>query len=685
MTRSVDLTLSGTVGGSAVQAGTVHGGIHLHPHRPLPTPRQLPPAARGFVDRKADLDALTRAYTQAVAEAAPAVIVISGLPGVGKTAAAARGIRALGEHFPDGQLYADLHDHAGHDPVHVLARLLRGLGLHAPADTGEAAALWRSATATLRIGLLLDNASDATQVRPLMMSSPHSLMVITSRRRLDPLAADGATLQPLAPLPPAAARALLTHRLGRRVQDEDSAADQLVRACAGLPLALTVRAARAASRPASPLDTPATEENPVTDALNEATAQLGDDASLLYRAWGLLPTPVRLSADLATAMTQLPTARTHRALDELVTASLLEPGDRLYRMHDEVRAHAANLTTEAPTDADRSALRRAVDYHLAHVAAAERLLCPTRPLRHPNLTWPRELHEPAFPDAATALAWLDEHRLDLMALVTAAAEHAWHTQVTEMVDAMWPLFHQKRHLDLWLSAHRTGLASARTANDPESVRRMLTGGGAGLAAAADYPTAAAWYREARDLAATAGHPRDQGQACLGIAAGGFEDGRPQNAIAPVEEAIQIWQEIGYDRGVAIARILRGEIALAQYHVPEALGLFQAALDTFTDTVHDPFEQARARAFVALGHIHDGRPEHADTLLTESEGYFRAQGSAYWLGRTLEFRALAAHALDEDAQARSHAEAAREAWHGLHLKDNDRVDAWLRELGDTPGQ
>lgn len=693
-------SLSGTVHGSVVQAGTVHGGVHVHvgTHRGHVVPRQLPPPAPHFVDRVEDLGRLRAVRARAAASGTPTLVAVSGPPGVGKTAAAVRWLRECAGDFPDGQVYIDLHGHSprtAQPAGEVLARLLRAVGVGAaPLDIEEASALWRSVTAQQCIALLLDNARDTDQVRPLLVAGARTLTVVTSRRQLPGLVLDGAALHCLKPLEEEAGRDFLFRRLDGRCAEGDVRA--WVTATGGLPLALHVVAARLLARPDTPpagLTTALTqnplapliqEEHPVTDALDQSYATLGPADAAVYRLAGLLPPQILLDASVCAAMAQVAVEEAAGSLERLCDASLLEAqeGDR-YRMHDLVRSHAARTADQEMSDT-AAAVRRAFDWHLGHVAAAERLLCPARPPQRRDHIWPEHLPAPDFADASAALDWLDVHRTGLMALVREASRREWHEATWQLVDGLWPLFHRLHHIDLWIEAHRIGLAAARAADDAAAVRRMLTSGAAGYNAGGEHRQAEHWYAQARDRAAEAGDPRDEGQALLGMGAAAVEDGRPLDGIAPLNSAVRVWAGIGYDRGVALARVLLGEIALAQNELPRARKLFLAALATFGQ-VNDPFDQARALCFVALTHIRAGGHDLAAgmELLEKPLGFFREEGALYWYGRALEMKGHGAQLAGDTAQARAYGQQALEAWRGLKLKDIDRVRIWLAGLPQTP--
>ncbi|WP_306820073.1 AfsR/SARP family transcriptional regulator [Streptomyces sp. DSM 40750] len=237
---------------------------------PVPVPRlaRLPPDLPVFVGRQAELDRLLEITDTAAASAgAPATVLISGMPGIGKTTLAVHWAHRIAERFPDGRLHIGLRGFdpaaAPLDPAAALREMLAALGVppsRMPGGTDSLAGLYRSLLAGRRLLTVLDDASDTEQVRPLLPASPGCLTLVTSRNGLSGLTASGAHPLPLG-LPSAAdARAALASRTGHdRVAAEPGAADEIITRCGRLPLALAIVAARAIRRPDSPLSSLAAE------------------------------------------------------------------------------------------------------------------------------------------------------------------------------------------------------------------------------------------------------------------------------------------------------------------------------------------------------------------------------------------------------------------------------------------
>ncbi|MFD8316823.1 AfsR/SARP family transcriptional regulator [Kitasatospora purpeofusca] len=376
-------------------APTQHGAAPVpRPPRPrqhLPRPAQLPPALATFVGRRAELSALD-GLTDPAGPAAAGIGVVTGGAGTGKTALAVHWAHRVRERFPDGQLHLNLGGYALDPPLtphEALARFLRALGTdleRVPGTVDESAALYRSLLADRRVLVLLDNAHNAEQVRPLLPGSAGSLALVTGRDGLTGLTAcDGARRLVLDVLPRTEAVELVARIAGaERTRAEPRAAAELAAACGHLPLALGIAAGRLAERPHRTLVEHTAE---LRDAEDRLTAlQIDSDAAsavrvafdLSYRA--LQPTAQRLfrllglapgnciSTAAAAALSGSAPAATRPVLEHLAAAHLLSPaGPDRYRLHDLLRCYAAERATAETRPADRAAAReRLRSWHLHH-------------------------------------------------------------------------------------------------------------------------------------------------------------------------------------------------------------------------------------------------------------------------------------------------------------------------------
>ncbi len=267
-------------------------GWRLAP-RPFVVPRQLPAPPTGFVGRDAEQKVLSAVLDNTAVGATVVISAIGGAAGVGKTALALHWAHQVASRFPDGQLHAELRGFspgAAADPAAVLRGFLGALGIvpeRIPPSLESSAALYRSVLAGQRVLVVLDNAHDEEQVRPLLPRSPGCVAVVTSRRELSGLIAVEGAFPVTVDLPSyGEARELLASRLGSAlIAAEPDAVCELIEQCARLPLALVVVAARAAGHPRLPLAA-------IAVALRNARTRLdaldGDDARADVRAVGLL-------------------------------------------------------------------------------------------------------------------------------------------------------------------------------------------------------------------------------------------------------------------------------------------------------------------------------------------------------------------------------------------------------------
>lgn len=660
------------IAGGTVQARDIAGGVHFHarPSPSLPIPRELLPVPAFFVERAMDAAALG-------ALRAARLLVVSGPAGVGKTTFVSHWLTQLRDEFPDGQLYADLRGHSPGAPAvaqEVLGHFLRAYGFtDLPADPAEQAALWRSVSVNLRIAVMLDDAVSAAQVRPLLPGARDSLVVVVSRRKLSGLLADGAVLHELGLLEPAAGAELLTVRIGdRRAGRERDAVDEIVALCGGLPLAICLAGARMLSRPrqtvASMADALKREggrlaalradgRGAVLAALDESYAALPPHAARGYRYLGTLPFTV-FGAEVMAAVCAVPIEQAHAVADELVEVNLLEDlGDDLFRFHDLVRLHAAERSSaQDPAEATRAGVLRAVGWYLATATAVEALLTPS----HRDL--PRDLPAGipaplAFDDAGSAVDWLSREQPQLITALRTARDHSWDAVVWQLADALWPLWNRLRPYELWIEAHRIGLAAARRDGNPRGVSRMLTTGGGALLNAGYPDEALTWYTEALDGARGDRDQKAEAQSLHGIGRAHQQAGRLAEATSYLSRALVLREAIGYRRGAALTRVCLGDIAAIDGRPDDAVGQLTVAYRELV-AVRDRHDAARALALLGRAQSMRGDFDTAGLHLATALEEFRAIGSVHWQGRTMEMLGLT----DED---RGSVATARE-WFGRSL-------------------
>ena len=556
----------------------------LDSRRPRPVvPRLLPAPVRHFAGRAAELRTLNDVLGQtATGSGAVVILAIGGTAGVGKTALAVHWAHQVAAHFPDGQLYINLR---GFDPSRTpvtppdaIRRFLAALEVpvdRIPPSTEAQEDLYRTMLADRRLLIILDNARDAEQVRPLLPGGPQSLVVVTSRSQLAGLAsAEGAHQVCLQVLTHSDAHDLLALRLGiQRLAAEPAAASRLIELCAHLPLALSIAAARAGAHAAFPLAALAAELQLAGDALDIldggdaassvravfswSCTNLSQPAARMFRLLSVHPGPdisVAASASLAGLQPQ----RARRLLGDLAGASLLtEQAPGRFAFHDLLRAYAAEQAHALDSGAVRKkAMRRVLDYYLHTARAADKLLYPTR--RQINVANPQPGVRPDdLPNGVLALAWFDaEHRVLLAAIGLAADSglsiHAW--QLAWMLETF---FFRRGHWHDWAATQHIALTAAKRLGDPYA----------------------------------------QAQASRGVASAQIELGRYDDALCHLDRALRLHQEAGRLEGQArvhmdIGRVreLQGRYRQALAHGRQGLSLSQAAGDQALVTQADALNQ-----------------------------------------------------------------------------------------------
>jgi DNA-binding SARP family transcriptional activator/Flp pilus assembly protein TadD len=595
------------------------GGARPAGARPGPAvPRELPGPVPQFVGRAAELADLTGMLERASAPRPRALVIsaIAGMAGVGKTALALQWAHQVADRFPDGQLHVNLR---GYDPgqpmsaADALAGFLRSLGVadpDIPGETGERAARYRSLMAGRRMLIVIDNARDADQVRPLLPGSPSCVAVVTSRDALAGLVArDGARRLDLGLLPPAEAVRLLRALIGERVDAEPEATVTLAGYCARLPLALRVAAERAAASPGVPLADVTSEladQQERLDLLDAAgdrltavravfswsVRHLDDEAARAFRLLGLHP-GADFDAYAAAALTGTTLRQARWLLDRLARAHLIQPaGTGRYGMHDLLRAYAADQADGRDSEPERrAALTRLFDHYLAAAAVAAGTLFPADP-DQPALPGPGGL-VPLVTGPAAALAWLDAQRSTLVAVAAHAADRGW-------------------------PGHAIGLAA--------TIFRYLDVG--------HFTDAAAMHGHARRAAARSGDRAAEAAALTMLGAADAARGRLREATSDLEQALAICREDGDRIGEARALGNLGVAGYCQGRYQQSAGCHRKALAIYLEA-GDHAGEARELHGLGVIDLRRGRYEQAAAHLRRSLTLFRdgglRSGEAYVLG------------------------------------------------------
>lgn len=472
-----------------------------------PVPVQLPHELPVFTGRRAELDQAIALFADDARTAGTVVIgAIGGMAGVGKTTLAVHLAHRIADRFPDGQLYVNLRgfDPSGAimEPSEAVRGFLDALGVppeRIPRHVDAQSALYRSVLAGRRVLVLLDNARDTDQVRPLLPGTPGCLTIVTSRNELSGLvAAHAAHRLTLRPFDADQARAFLVRRLGsERVTAEPGAVDEITRLCAGLPLALACVAARAAAHPHFPLSAVAAELREAHGSLDafartDTSADVGTvfswssrvltpEAARLFRLLALHPGP-DFTAPAAAALAGLPVRRARLLLAELSGAHLIsEHAPGRHTFHDLLRAHAAELVHAEHPEAERRTAAHRLYQHYAHTAhAAGALLAPNGdPVPRPDPADVQDVPPEPLADDHHALAWLTAEHAVLLAVLDAAAGSGHDRLACLLAWSLEPYFDRRGHWHDGLAAQRTALDAALRPAD----RALETRGMRGLARA----------------------------------------------------------------------------------------------------------------------------------------------------------------------------------------------------------
>lgn len=589
---------------------------------------------------------------------------------------AVRAGHLLAPHYPDGQLFVDLHGHSDHRPLApgaALDRLLRQLGVPAariPADTDERIALWRTELAGRRVLVVLDNAGSTAQVSPLVPTGPGCLTLVTSRRRLTGLEAAQPLSLPV--LTDDEAVHLLAQIAGDRVWLQPAAAQAVVRRCGGLPLAIRLAGARLAHRPSwtvedladrlagrRVLDELAAEDRTATGVFAMSYAPLHPDQQRVFRLLGLHPGE-HFDDHAAAALAGSSFAEAGKALEELVDRHLLEDcGKGRFRYHDLLREYAHQLTLSTDSEADRrAAVERLLDYYLHAAVAATTTIDPSY-LKQVAL----DKHSRPYTAqgaAATGVAWMEIERPNLtaavrLAFVIGADRYAW-----QVAQACWPFLYEGSYSDELIETHRYGLAAARRIGDSSVEATMLNYLASGHYGTGDFEGAIERLQQAADLRSSLGDVAGAAASRMNLAELYHQRGAFAYAAALHAEMLEVRHLLG-DRS-RIANSLCN------------LGLLQAKLGNYPDankTLHHSLILSRAtgntstysRSLGHLGHVRVrlGRHRHAIRLLMASLREKQAAGNRKGHAEVLSDLGAAYRGLGEFGEALArHREALAEA-------------------------
>ncbi|WP_051764320.1 AfsR/SARP family transcriptional regulator [Saccharothrix syringae] len=616
-------------------------------------PDQLPPEVPGFVGRAEAVDRISRLVAPDGARTAVPIVVLTGVPGVGKTALAAHVAHRLRDRFPDGRLYADLRGYAPGPPtpvVEVLTRFLRALGVppeQIPVDPDEQSTLFRSLLAGRRMLLVLDNAAAPDQVRPLLPGAASCPVLVTSRDDLRGLiAVDGARRVDLDVLSPAESLALL----GRSGQ----AAEELARRCGHLPLALDVASASLGGGSVARYLERLGDRDPLHLALDALTPA----ARRLFGLLSVVPGP-DFTPEAAARVADVPVAAAALLLDQLAGARLVRGVAGRYSFHDSLARFAASVAEDA--EAARTRLLefyvRAVD-HCAELLYPDLMRLPSAPAGQARLA--------GVETAAQARAWLDAERANLAAAIRAAAEHGPAAVSWRLADGLRGYLWSGKHVTEWLLTAQYGMDAAHEQRDVAGEAAMHQNLGTLHWRLGDFAESIEHYTRAVELHRVSGDLESEAGVRGNLGVVRLEAGDLASARNDLETCLALRREAGGPRsgetavltGLGVLAVETGELAEAADLLGEALAI----------SVEHGLRAGEITALTLLGVVAQqaGEPQRALAHLAD----------ALRLATEAGFREAAARALEATASVRldlgEHAEA---------LDLADRALAELREGGD----
>jgi len=667
-------------------------------------PRQLPAATRHFTGRAGSLKRLRELAAEAAEASHTTVIsVIDGTAGIGKTTLALHFAHEVTERFPDGQLYVNLRgfDPAGPQmtPVEAIRLFLDALAVPAariPASLDAQAALYRSLLVGKRMLVLLDNAHDVDQVRPLLPATPGCLVIVTSRSQLTSLVAtEGAAALTLDVLTDAEAQELLSRCLGpERVADDFGAAGALIQLCAGLPLALSIAAARTSSQPGLPLAALTAGLRDARSRLDtldagHATAnvravfswsyeQLDPPVARLFRLLGLHAGP-DISAPAAASMAGLPLSDGRRGLHELTKAHLLAehvPGR--FSCHDLLRAYAAELTQSTDSEAQRrAATGRMLDHYLYTAHSAARQL---RPISNPPML--AALQPGAEPervsDAEQALAWFEAERRVVLAATERALETGFATHAWQLTWALSDFFDMRGRWHDWALAEQVALAATQRLGDrgAEAMAHQRLGYASGRIGR--YEDAHVHLGLALTIHDERGDHAGQAYVHNSLAITLSYQGRPDEALGHARQSLTSYAAAGDRPGQAQALNSVGWLYAAAGDHQQALSYCEQSLHLFRDLGS---QEGEASALDSLGYAHQQADHHAEATACYQRALelHRAAGSRWGVGDTLGHLGDTCHAAGNPEEARTFWVEALAILEDLHASEADQIRAKLRDL------
>ena len=613
-------------------------------------PAQLPADIGDFTGRETHVEHLSALLLSGNAASSPGAVriaVVNGAAGLGKTALAVHAAHQVSAQFPDGQLYVDLLGASAQPaaPGEVLARFLRDLGVEGdkvPARDDERAALYRTTLTGRRMLILLDNAKDSAQIRPLLPGSSSCAVLVTTRNRTSDLAST--RFFDLNVLEDPEALALFSRIVGEeRAEAEPDATAEVLVACAGLPLAIRICAARLAARRGWKIATLAgrlrnqhkrLDEMKAGDLAVRASFQVsydsirnvsrGADPARAFRLLGLWQ-GASIGLQAAAALLGEPEDDVAEMLEGLVDVNLLEsPAPDWYRFHDLLKVYAMERAEAEESEAARDdAVNRLLRWYLdtaqnaADTVSPQRYQVPSGPRApgHPMLT---------FDAREAALAWYDDERANIVAVTRHAAAVGLDEVASRLPSTLFPMFNRRNNWTDCVTTHRVAVESAAKTGDRLVEAWALTQIGYALVKLRD-PEAFAPLERALAVRQELGDTRGQAQTAISLGEGHLRiHGAGEDALRYMRRAVDLLEPMGVSSPRAAALNNLGEVYFE-------LGDLDAAAECYVQALEISRELgtiAEGYALLNLGRVNlrQRRPAEAIARFEEALPKQRASGA-----------------------------------------------------------
>jgi DNA-binding SARP family transcriptional activator/DNA-binding transcriptional ArsR family regulator len=627
---------------------------------PVRPPSQLPLDLADFSGRQGHLEQL-RDLVCGRDPVRPPIAVISGAPGTGKTSLAVRLGHLVREHFPDGQIYLDMHGATQpRDPAAALTDLLLSLNLPdfaIPTDPERRSAMLRSELASRRVLIILDDVAAAGQVTPLMPGTGASAVVVTSRNRLMDLA--GADSMPLDTFDDREAAMLLSSVAGSgRIDASSPEAEEILTSCANLPLAIRIVGSRLAQRPdlsarelarrlrdeTSRLDELSIGELAVRTSADLSYDALSPEEARLYRLIGHFAVGVFSARALEAVASP---AAVRRSLDRLIEVNLVrissvdQRGTARYRVHDLLRLHALGVGDDEQKALAVRDVETVVEAILNKIRRANEALSFEYfgVLEH---TGPLTAPDPSPFTEADAIAWLDSERSTFVPAIRAAAQNGLHDHAWRIAAAWGPYLDLRAGFDDWNGSHQQGLLSAIECGDRHGEAIMHRNLGQLAVYQDDWDTARRHFDAAAEAFAEVGDRLGEGVAAVGLGTWLRERGQRDEGLAQYEKAIEAFVEDGNANAEALARTAAANVYLARGELETARRLLAQAFLIAVRRV-DAHREAKVRRRIAALRVSQGRHDEAVRQLRKALAIFDGMGDDHCAAYT---RALLGQALME---------------------------------------